>query len=105
MCEAHKGELSDLEKCMDGFIQIFRKYAGTDEDLQTLSLSELKCLLENELSRYMTKGEEDKIAKQMLENLDTKVKDNKVSFEEFMSLVVTICLHAHECQMKNECTK
>ncbi|XP_043935890.1 protein S100-A4-like [Protopterus annectens] len=90
----HEG-LTDLETCMDGCIRIFRKYAMTDGDMLTLSLPELKKLLQTELPRFIKKGEEDKVAREMMTNLDTHVKDNKISFQEFMSLVSTISVYAH----------
>ncbi|KAI3361056.1 hypothetical protein L3Q82_013257 [Scortum barcoo] len=83
--------MTELENCMESLIKIFHRYASDDDDGNTLNKKEFKKLMENELPTFLKTQNNPKAVDSILKDLDQN-KDDKLTFEEFMSLVVGLSM-------------
>ncbi|XP_028649883.1 protein S100-A11-like [Erpetoichthys calabaricus] len=75
-----------LEKCMQGIIEVFHKYADSDKDCQYLSNKEFKEMLKNELPSFIAAQKDPNVVDNLIRSLDDN-NDNKVDFKEFLNLI------------------
>lgn len=122
--------MTELEKCMESLIVIFHRYADEDGDGKTLTKKELKKLMETELPAFLKvrcfcffsnlipilstsqcicatyfslfqAQKNPKAVDSILKDLDQN-KDDKLNFEEFLSLVVGLSMACEKCYVLHE---
>ncbi|CAB1334572.1 unnamed protein product [Coregonus sp. 'balchen'] len=82
---------SELESSMESLIMVFHRYADKDGDGNTLSKKELKELMQTELASFLKSQKDPATIDKIMKDLDQN-GDGKVSFEEFVSLVVGLSI-------------
>nr|ACI66608.1 S100-A1 [Salmo salar]ADM16264.1 S100-A1 [Salmo salar] len=82
---------SQLESSMQSLITVFHCYADKDGDCNTLSKKELKELMQTELVSFLKSQKDPAAIDKIMKDLDQN-GDGKVSFEEFVSLVVGLSI-------------
>ncbi|KAK7886415.1 hypothetical protein WMY93_026036 [Mugilogobius chulae] len=92
---------TDLEKCMESLIEVFHRYANEDKDGASLSKKEFKKLVETELPNFLKAQKNPNLVNEMMKDLDQN-KDQKVDFEEFLSLVNGLSMACERCYMLHE---
>ncbi|XP_017324228.1 S100 calcium binding protein T [Ictalurus punctatus] len=75
-----------LENAMQLMIQTFHKYSGNEGDKFTLSKTELKDLLTQELGNYLGHAQDKDAVEKVMGDLDSN-NDGEVDFSEFVILV------------------
>ncbi|XP_026721406.1 protein S100-Z [Athene cunicularia] len=93
-----------LEDAMDTLIRIFHHYSGKEGDRYKLSKGELKELLTNELTDFLSGQKDPLLVDKIMKDLDSN-KDNEVDFNEFLILVAALtvaCNDFFEEQLKKE---
>ncbi|XP_068592381.1 protein S100-A10b [Cebidichthys violaceus] len=93
--------MTDLEKCMESLITIFHHYADEDGDGKTLSKKELNKLIETELPTFLKTQKDPKAVEKIRKDLDQN-RDDKLDFEEFLSLVVGLSMACEKCYVLHE---
>ncbi|XP_029308489.1 protein S100-A1-like [Cottoperca gobio] len=93
--------MTELENCMESLITIFHRYADEDGDGSTLSKKELKKLMENELPTFLKCQKNPKTVDNILKDLDQN-KDDKLSFEEFLPLIVGLSMACEKCYVLHQ---
>nr|XP_040021056.1 protein S100-A10b [Gasterosteus aculeatus aculeatus] len=93
--------MTELEKCMESLITIFHRYADADGDGKSLSKKELNKLVETELPTFLKSQKNPKVVEQIRKDLDQN-GDDKVDFEEFLSLIVGLSIACEKCFMLHE---
>uniref|UniRef100_A0A3B4Y4G5 Protein S100 n=1 Tax=Seriola lalandi dorsalis TaxID=1841481 RepID=A0A3B4Y4G5_SERLL len=83
--------MTELEKNMEALILIFHRYADEDGDGRTLSKKELKKLVQTELPSFLKAQKNPNVVDRIMKDLDQN-KDDKLDFEEFMSLIVGLSM-------------
>ncbi|XP_020783624.2 protein S100-A10b [Boleophthalmus pectinirostris] len=92
---------TDLERCMESLIVVFHNYANEDKDGSTLSKKEFKKLVETELPNFLKAQKNPNLVNQMMKDLDQN-KDQKIDFEEFLSLVNGLSMACERCYKLHE---
>uniref|UniRef100_A0A8C8MKW9 Protein S100 n=2 Tax=Oncorhynchus tshawytscha TaxID=74940 RepID=A0A8C8MKW9_ONCTS len=82
---------SELERSMESLIMVFHLYSEKDGDGNTLSKKELKELMKTELASFLKSQKDPAAIDTIMKDLDQN-GDGKVSFEEFVSLVVGLSI-------------
>lgn len=83
--------MTELEKCMESLITIFHRYADEDGDGMTLSKKEVNKLIVTELPTFLKTQKDPKAVEKIRKDLDQN-GDDKVDFQEFLSLVIGLSL-------------
>ncbi|CAO2608472.1 Protein S100-B [Lemmus lemmus] len=87
--------MSELEKAMVALIDIFHQYSGREGDKHKLKKSELKELINNELSHFLEEIKEQEVVDKVMETLDED-GDGECDFQEFMAFVSMVTTACHE---------
>ncbi|XP_056154208.1 protein S100-A10a [Lampris incognitus] len=87
---------SELENAMESMIKVFHRYASRDGKNGSLNRSELRELMENELSGFLKSQKDPAAVDKIMKNLDAN-RDGQVDFEEFVSLVVGLSIACEQC--------
>ncbi|XP_018416915.1 PREDICTED: protein S100-P-like [Nanorana parkeri] len=87
--------MTELETVMVLIMDVFDKYAGTEGKKETLTKTELKNLMENELPGILkgAKGKDD--CDKLLKDLDEN-GDSEIDFKEFVIFVASFTCLVHE---------
>ncbi|XP_075965566.1 protein S100-A1-like [Anarhichas minor] len=83
--------MTELEKCLESLIVIFHRYADEDGDGKTLSKKEVNKLIVTELPTFLKTQNDPKAVEKIRKDLDQN-GDDKVDFQEFLSLVVGLSM-------------
>ncbi|XP_027009087.2 ictacalcin-like [Tachysurus fulvidraco] len=87
--------MSQLQATMISLIDVFRQYAGTDKDANTLSKGELKKLLTKEMGPMFEDCKDQVSLDKLFKDLDSNA-DGTVDFKEFVNMVTCITILCHE---------
>lgn len=87
--------MSELEKAMVALIDIFHQYSGREGDKHKLKKSELKELINSELSHFLEEIKEQEVVDKVMETLDED-GDGECDFQEFMAFVSMVTTACHE---------
>ncbi|XP_068603161.1 protein S100-A1-like [Brachionichthys hirsutus] len=87
---------SDLEIAMESLILVFHRYASKSGRDGTLKRGDLRDLMENELSNFLTSQKDPAAVDKIMKDLDSN-GDGRVDFEEFVSLVVGLSVACEQC--------
>ncbi|NWU84974.1 S100Z protein, partial [Onychorhynchus coronatus] len=93
-----------LKDAMDTLIRIFHHYSGKEGDRYKLSKGELKELLTNELTDFLSGQKDPILVDKIMKDLDSN-NDNELDFNEFVILVAALtvaCNDFFEEQLKKE---
>ncbi|XP_074487574.1 protein S100-B-like isoform X2 [Sebastes fasciatus] len=90
--EASKKNMSDLESGMVTIIKVFHKYSGHKCNLKK---AELKELINNEMSHFIMKIQENEILDELFADLDQN-GDLEIDFKEFIALIAMVTSSCHE---------
>ncbi|XP_064497673.1 protein S100-Z [Pseudopipra pipra] len=93
-----------LKDAMDTLIKIFHHYSGKEGDRYKLSKGELKELLTNELTDFLSGQKDPLLVDKIMKDLDSN-DDNELDFNEFVILVAALtvaCNDFFEEQLKKE---
>ncbi|XP_044034446.1 protein S100-B-like [Siniperca chuatsi] len=90
--EVSKESMSDLESGMVTIITVFHKYSGHKCKLKK---AELKALINNEMSHFITKIQENEILDELFADLDQN-GDLEIDFKEFIALIAMVTSACHE---------
>ncbi|XP_049894049.1 protein S100-B-like [Epinephelus moara] len=90
--EASKKNMSDLESGMVTIINVFHKYSGHKCKLKK---AELKDLINNEMSHFIMKIQENETLDELFADLDQN-GDLEIDFKEFIALVAMVTSACHE---------
>ncbi|XP_029947007.1 protein S100-B-like [Salarias fasciatus] len=90
--EASKNHTSDLESGMVTIIQVFHKYSGHKCKLKK---AELKELINNEMSHFIMKIQENETLDELFSDLDQN-GDLEIDFKEFIALIAMVTSACHE---------
>ncbi|KAM7401926.1 hypothetical protein PAMP_017203 [Pampus punctatissimus] len=90
--EASKENMSNLEDGMVTIIQVFHKYSGHKCKLKK---AELKALINNEMSHFIMKIQENETLDQLFADLDQN-GDLEIDFQEFITLIAMVTSACHE---------
>ncbi|KPP63462.1 protein S100-B-like [Scleropages formosus] len=95
--------MSDLENSLATIVAVFVKYAQKEGDKHKLKKSELKDLINNELSNFLEQIKDQATMDNLMESLDSD-GDSECDFQEFMTFItmVTICCHEFFVQQEDE---
>ncbi|XP_018595260.1 protein S100-A1 [Scleropages formosus] len=80
---------SKLETAMQSLIEVFHSYSSKEGDKNKLNKGEMKNLLQEELSEFLTACKEPDVADSIMKELDENA-DGEVDFQEFVVLVVAL---------------
>ena len=81
--------MSELEKAMVALIDVFHQYSGREGDKHKLKKSELKELINNELSHFLEEIKEQEVVDKVMETLDED-GDGECDFQDFLALVAMV---------------
>ncbi|XP_031178738.1 protein S100-B-like [Sander lucioperca] len=84
--EASKKNMSDLEEGMVTIIKVFHKYSGHKCKLKK---AELKALINNEMSQFIMKIQENETLDKLVADLDQN-GDLEIDFKEFITLIAMV---------------
>ncbi|KAM7422320.1 hypothetical protein PAMA_010403 [Pampus argenteus] len=84
--------MSKLENGMVTIIQVFHKYSGHKCKLKK---AELKALINNEMSHFIMKIQENDTLDQLFADLDQN-GDLEIDFQEFITLIAMVTSACHE---------
>lgn len=87
--------MSELEKAVVALIDVFHRYSGKEGDKHKLKKSELKELINNELSHFLEEIKEQEVVDKVMETLDND-GDGECDFQEFMAFVAMVTTACHE---------
>ncbi|KAL4618001.1 protein S100-B [Arapaima gigas] len=95
--------MTDLENSLAAIVAEFVKYAKKEGDKHKLKKSELKDLINNELSSFLEQIKDQATMDNLMESLDSD-GDSECDFQEFMTFItmVTICCHEFFVQHEDE---
>ncbi|KAJ8351559.1 hypothetical protein SKAU_G00230350 [Synaphobranchus kaupii] len=90
----HQVKMSDLENSIATIIEVFHKYSEKEGDKHKLKKSELRDLINSELSSFLGHIKDQATVDSLMESLDAD-GDSECDFQEFMTFItmVTICCH------------
>ncbi|KAM9813911.1 protein S100-B-like [Neosynchiropus ocellatus] len=89
--------MSLLENGMITIIQVFHKYSGQNCKLRK---ADLKALVNNEMSHFVKKIQENETLDQLFADLDQNA-DLEIDFKEFVSLIAMVTSACHELFVPN----
>ncbi|KAM4613086.1 protein S100-B-like [Polymixia lowei] len=84
--------MSDLESAMVTIIRVFHKYSGHKCKLKK---AELKELINNEMSHFITKIQENDTLDELFADLDQN-GDLEIDFQEFIALIAMVTSACNE---------
>ncbi|CAN9503735.1 unnamed protein product [Ophioblennius macclurei] len=87
--------MSDTQIAMALLLGVFNKYAGKEGDSDTLTKTELKDLLQNELKELLGKAKDNSAVDKLFKDLD-RDSDNKVDFKEFGTFILSLTVMFHD---------
>ncbi|XP_072496852.1 protein S100-B isoform X1 [Notamacropus eugenii] len=87
--------MSDLEKAMMTIIETFNQYSAKEGDKHKLKKSELKELMNSELSHFLGEIKEQETVDKVMETLDAD-GDSECDFQEFVAFIAVITSACHE---------
>ncbi|KAJ8290004.1 hypothetical protein GJAV_G00007640 [Gymnothorax javanicus] len=87
---------SDLERAMESLITVFHRYASKDGNTASLTRSEVKELMETELSGFLKCQKDPAAVDNIMKGLDSN-SDGVVDFEEFVSLITGLSIACEQC--------
>ncbi|XP_062049599.1 protein S100-A12 [Lepus europaeus] len=87
--------MTKLEDHLEGIINIFHQYSVRTGHYDTLSKSELKKLITTELVNTIKNTKDQATIDRIFKDLDED-GDQQVDFNEFLSLVASVLVTAHE---------
>ncbi|TNM88619.1 hypothetical protein fugu_004873 [Takifugu bimaculatus] len=90
-------DISELEKGMVSIIQIFHKYSGFKCKLKK---AELKDLINNEMSTFIKKIQENETLDTLFADLDQN-GDLEIDFKEFIALIAMVTSACQELFVPN----
>ncbi|XP_049436187.1 protein S100-B-like [Epinephelus fuscoguttatus] len=90
--EASKKKMSDLESGMVTIVNVFHKYSGHKCKLKK---AELKDLINNEMSHFIMKIQENETLDELFADLDQN-GDLEIDFKEFIALIAMVTSACHE---------
>ncbi|XP_070252183.1 protein S100-A8 [Myotis yumanensis] len=83
--------LTEMENTLNNFIEIYHKYSKLQGSDHALYGNDFKKLLEDECPHFLQK----KNAETWFKELDIN-RDNAINFQEYLTLVIKVGLHAHD---------
>ncbi|NWS08818.1 S100B protein, partial [Motacilla alba] len=87
--------MSELEKAMIAIIDAFHQYSGREGDKHKLKKSELKELINNELSHFLGEIKDQETVDKVMEALDCD-GDSECNFHEFVAFIAMVTAACHE---------
>ncbi|XP_005486986.1 protein S100-B isoform X1 [Zonotrichia leucophrys gambelii] len=87
--------MSELEKAMIAIIEAFHQYSGKEGDKHKLKKSELKELINNELSHFLGEIKDQETVDKVMEALDGD-GDAECDFQEFVAFIAMVTTACHE---------
>ncbi|XP_038239226.1 protein S100-A12-like [Dermochelys coriacea] len=90
-----KGDFSELEKAIETIINIFHQYSVRHGHFDTLTMGELRQLIDRHLVNFLKKQKDQTTIDSLFRELD-KNKDQQLSFGEFMVLITRVTIATHE---------
>ncbi|XP_049641445.1 protein S100-B [Suncus etruscus] len=87
--------MSELEKAVVTLIDIFHQYSGKEGDKHKLKKSELKELINTELSHFLEEIKEQEAVDKVMDILDSD-GDGECDFQEFVAFVAMVTAACHE---------
>ncbi|NXY13288.1 S100B protein, partial [Atrichornis clamosus] len=87
--------MSELEKAMIAIIDAFHQYSGKEGDKHKLKKSELKELINNELTHFLGEIKDQETVDKVMEALDCD-GDAECDFQEFVAFVAMVTAACHE---------
>ncbi|XP_032370505.1 protein S100-B [Etheostoma spectabile] len=95
--EASKMNMSDLEEGMVTIIKVFHKYSGHKCKLKK---AELKSLINNEMSQFIAKIQENETLDKLVADLDQN-GDLEIDFKEFIAFIAMVTSACDELFLPN----
>ncbi|XP_042350521.1 protein S100-B-like [Plectropomus leopardus] len=89
---ASKKKMSDLERGMVSIIKVFHQYTAHKCKLKK---AELKELINNEMSHFIMKIQENETLDELFADLDQN-GDLEIDFKEFIALIAMVTSACHE---------
>ncbi|KAJ8358536.1 hypothetical protein SKAU_G00150610 [Synaphobranchus kaupii] len=89
--------MSDLENSMLTIIDVFHKYS---KHKCTLRKADLKDLINNEMSKFITKIQENETLDQLFTDLDQN-GDLEIDFQEFIAMIAMVTSACHDLRASN----
>ncbi|KAM9724498.1 protein S100-A1 [Menidia menidia] len=86
---------ANLQGAMEDLIKVFYSYSGKEGDKYKLNKKELKNMLQEELSDFLTGKNDSAVVEKILSDLDEN-KDGEVDFQEFVVLVAALTVACNE---------
>ncbi|XP_072249331.1 protein S100-A1 [Leuresthes tenuis] len=86
---------ANLQGAMEDLIKVFYCYSGKEGDKYKLNKKELKNMLQEELSDFLTGNNDSSVVEKILSDLDEN-KDGEVDFQEFVVLVAALTVACNE---------
>ncbi|NWW07295.1 S100B protein, partial [Oreocharis arfaki] len=87
--------MSELEKAMIAIIDVFHQYSGKEGDKHKLKKSELKELINNELTHFLGEIKDQETVDKVMEALDCD-GDAECDFQEFGAFIAMVTAACHE---------
>ncbi|XP_033939912.1 protein S100-B-like isoform X1 [Pseudochaenichthys georgianus] len=92
LLQASNEDMSELEGGMINIIKVFHKYSGKKCKLKK---TELKELINNEMSHFIMKIHENDVLDQLFTDLDQN-GDLEIDFKEFIGLIAMVTSACHD---------
>ncbi|KAM4580987.1 protein S100-A1 [Odontesthes bonariensis] len=86
---------ANLQGAMEDLIKVFYRYSGKEGDKYKLNNKELKNMLQEELSDFLTGNNDSGVVERILSDLDEN-KDGEVDFQEFVVLVAALTVACND---------
>ncbi|XP_074001794.1 protein S100-B isoform X2 [Numenius arquata] len=87
--------MSELEKDMITITDAFHRYSGKEGNKHKLKESELKELINHELTHFLEEIKDQETADKVMEALDSD-ENAECDFQEFVAFVVMVSAACHE---------
>ncbi|XP_004403098.1 PREDICTED: protein S100-A12 [Odobenus rosmarus divergens] len=87
--------MTKLEDHLEGIINVFHQYSVRVGHYDKLSKGEMKQLITRELPNTLQNTKEQATIDKIFQELDAD-KDGEVTFKEFVSLIVSVLVTAHD---------
>ncbi|XP_045352073.1 protein S100-Z isoform X1 [Leopardus geoffroyi] len=86
---------TQLEIAMNIMIRIFHQYSCKEGDRFKLNKGELKMLLQQELTEFLSCRKDPQLVDKIMQDLDAN-KDNEVDFNEFVVMVAALTVACND---------
>nr|XP_043889700.1 protein S100-A10b isoform X1 [Solea senegalensis] len=96
--------MTELERIMEGLINIFHNYGSKDSHGWNLNKKQLKTLMEKEVPSFLHTQKNPHFLDKLMKDLDED-KTDKLNFEQFMRLVVGLSATCERAQVAIEQVK